>query len=337
MPTITLPAPRIVFPVKFPYLVRSDMYKLGTTVNGYAEHDFFAVDSDYEKTIFACLDVLKTHPDHGRVYLDDDLDALTACLWEVAQTIADDQPEFFAYTDGQFTAKLLGLTFKRGEGVTFERELAMFPDLAEACYGHLQSVSGFDQICDMLRLNVQEDLVIGKIDPENNTDVMECMLVPLPSKWTPLEKIGLSFAGRHEVIPNSERLVSAAPRLVDAIMTKGPFVRYNWTLASDRLAQDPTIMPNFKQTYDTLNDITDYDEMMAMYHFRVERQTLKAFPNLNRYLFVIHTYSYPFAEVLTREDRKQRLLDVLESIPDPVRKHRSMAGSVITILRQHMG
>ena len=220
MATINLPNPRIVFPVKIPYYVRSDMYKLGNSLDGIAETDLFVVDSDYEKTTVAVLDMLRNYPDHVRVYLDDDIESLTACLWEVARCIADDQPQYFSYQDGQFTSRLLGITLKRDQGIQLDPQVAVFKDLAFACHAHLKPLAPFEQLCDFLRLSVQEDLVIGKVNLEEAQDVMECLLVPIPSKWTPLEKIGLSFAATHAPIPNSERLQAAAPRLINAIMSK---------------------------------------------------------------------------------------------------------------------
>ena len=74
---------------------------------------------------------------------------------------------------------------------------------------------------------------------------------------------------------------------------KGEFIRYNWTLSSDKLPQDPDIATEYRDIYRNLDQITDYDEVMQTVHFRAERQTFKAFPHLNRYLFVIHTYLYP--------------------------------------------
>ena len=208
--------------------------------------------------------LLKTHPEHVRVYVDTDLDGLTVCLWEVAHCIAEDQPEFASYENGRFTSKLLGLSLNRNQSIRLEPENAIFKEIASACYKHLQPLSHFEQLCDLLRLSVQEDIVIGRVFPESSTDIMECLLVPLPSKWTPQEKVGLSFAGTHAPIPNNERLVNAAPRLVDAIMTKGDFIRYNWSLSSNELPQDPAINTNMPGDYQALNQITNYDTMMML-------------------------------------------------------------------------
>lgn len=334
--TIQLPSPRKVYPVKMPYLVRSDMYKLGKTVYGQAEQTLFMVDTDYEQTIVAVLEMLKTHPDHVRVYVASDLEGLTAALWRVAQCIADDQPQFASYEAGRFTSKLLGLSLKQDDTIQFDPQNALFPELATACYAHLKPLSVVDQLCDLLRLSVQEDIVIGKVDPEANEDLMECLLVPLPSKWSPQEKVGLSFAGTHAPIPGNERLMNAAPRLVDAIMSKGPYIRYNWSLSSEELPQDPAINTAMPETYAALNQITDYDRLMQAVYLRVERQTLTAFTDLNRYLFAIHTYMYPLADVLTSTDRKQHFLGVLQSMPADLLAHRGFVKTIIHLLERKL-
>ena len=146
----------------------------------------------------------------------------------------------------------------------------------------------------------------------------------------------MSFAGTHAPIPHNERLVNAAPRLVSAIMSKGPYIRYNWSLSSDELPQDPAINTTMKQTYHELNQITDFDTMMQSIHLRVERQTLQAFPELDRYLFAIHTYLHPFSDVLTSFTRKRHMLDVLKSTPADVMIHRGFVNQVVTLLEQHL-
>ena len=146
----------------------------------------------------------------------------------------------------------------------------------------------------------------------------------------------MSFADVHAPIPGNERLLNAAPRLVSAIMNKGPYVRYNWVLSTDELPQDPSINTHMKQTYQDLDQITDLETLLQTVHLRVERQTLKAFPEYDRYLFVIHTYSHPLADVLTTVDRKKHLLDVLQSMPDDVLAHRGFVKTIISLLARHL-
>ena len=294
------------------------------------------VDDEYEKTIAVVLEMLKTHSDHVRVYVDSDLEGLTNALWEVARCIADDQPHIASFENGRFTSRLLGLSLGQDGNLQFDSERAIFPELASACYTHLQSLSHFNQLCDLLRLSVQEDIVIGRVFSETSEDIMECLLVPLPSKWSPTEKVGLSFAGTHAPIPGNQRLMNAAPRLVEAIMTKGPYVRYNWSLSSEELPQDPAINLKMPDIYKAFNHITDYDKLTQLLYLRVERQTLIAFPELNRYLFAIHTYMNPLADVLTTVERKELMLNVLKSMPADLYSHRGYVTVIIDLLQQQL-
>jgi len=329
---MSLPEPRKPFPVKYPYLVRSDLYKSDKAAFGYDEDSLFLVDSDFEEVAWTSLDILKQYPDHARAYLDDDLDNLSNCLWDVAASIALDMPDYANFENMRFTSKLNGLSLKRGEPIQFESEKAIFPELGEACYEHLKDLNPFEQLCDVLRLSVEEDLVIGKVAPDLSSDLMECLLVPIPSKWDPLEKLGLSFAKVHAPIPNSERLQSAASHLVNAIMTKGDYVRYNWTLGTERLERNPAIETWSSEEQQIAGSIEDIQSLLQKVYFRSERQTFKAFPQHNRYLFVIHTYIHPLAEILTTRERQEKFLDTLCSMPEDVRKHRGMVSAVISHL-----
>lgn len=329
-----LPAPRNPFPVKYPYIVRSDMYKLGKQPYGLEEDDFFLVDSDYETVVRECLEVLQQHPQHSRAYLRDDIQNLTACLWEIADLIARDQPEYSTCVDNVYHSKLLGLSLERGRAVQFDPATAIFPDLGETCFEHIKQLEPFEQLCDLLRLSVEEDLVIGRVNPADASDVMECILVPIPSRWDPAEKVGLSFANVHVPIPDSERLVAASPNLVNAIMTKGDFVRYNWTMAINRWNRNSTLETDHLERNAEIRQLGDPHQIMDAIYFRTERQTLRAWPHLNRYLFTIHTYMHPLSTVLTTKERITYMLEVLETMEEDIRDKRGIISVAYEVLQQ---
>ncbi len=331
-----LPAPRSPFPVKYPYFVRSDMYKTNKPLYGFDEDALFLVDSDYETVFWTCLEVLQQHPKHARAYLTDDLDNLTKCLWQIAELVSVEMPNQAAFTDGVYKSHLLGISLNRSGEVAFNVGEAIFPEAGAACYQHLQALSPFDKLCDLLRLSVQEDLAIGRVNSEDNSDVMECLLVSIPSRWDPDEKIGLSLAGIHASIPNSERLVKASPNLVNAIMTKGDFVRYNWTLSLNRWCRNSTLERNHREEYAEMNALNDFDAVMRAIYLRTERQTFRAFPDLNRYLFIIHTYLHPLSTVLNTQARKEHLYKVLASMKEDVRRERGLSSVACRYLSEHL-
>ena len=336
--SVLLPEPRKPFPIKHPYRVRSDMYKMGRSIAGYSEDTLFIIDSDYETVLRESLAILKNYPQYGRVYLDNDIEALSNCLWDIAACIAKDLPQFFTFEDNCFTSKLIGLSLKRGNKIQFMPENARFPEIAYACYEHLKPLNAFEQLCDFLRLSVEEDLVIGKVAPDNSSDVMECMLVTLPSKWNPLEKNGLDFAGIHAEIPGSEGLQAAAPRLIKAIMTKGDFVRYNWTISNASWSRNPAIEGDYSHNdLQLTQSISDFQSMMQKVYFRSERQTFRAFPRHNRYLFAIHTYLHPLSKILINTERQEAFLAVLQTVPRDISEHRGMVSIVIEQLSRELG
>ncbi len=314
---LPLPAPRNPFPIILPHMVRSDMYKMGRTLYGFDEEILFLIDSDYQETFHECLKVLKEHPKHGRAYLTDNIDNLEQCLWEIAEIIAGELPEYFSFVDDTYICHLLGISLRRGGEVQFDPDNAVFPEEGAACYEHVQTLGPFDCLCDVLRLSVQEDFNISYVGPDGYPDQFDCLLTPIPSEWDPDHKLGMDFATMHGPIPHNERLIKAAPNLIGAIMSKGDFVRYNWTVGPRWWCRNPELEPDVADFIAELDAITDLEALLETLYFRTERQTLRAFPHLHRYLFTIHTYLHPLSTVVTTTERRQVLLQALFDImPD---------------------
>jgi hypothetical protein len=61
---------------------------MGTSPFGELETTAFIFDDTYPEMIAEKLRVLQHYPEHGRCWLPDDLDDLTACLWSVAEYMA---------------------------------------------------------------------------------------------------------------------------------------------------------------------------------------------------------------------------------------------------------
>jgi hypothetical protein len=327
-----LPSPRNPFPIRTPFRVVSDLYRMGTSPYGELETTAFIFDDTYPEMIAEKLRVLQHYPEHGRCWLPDDLDDLTACLWSVAEYMATDQPDYLTYTEEAFTAHLLGITLRRDGDLVRLATPSPFVELAEACFAHLQAQPPFERLCDMLALSVQEDLVIGRPALDDRADYMECLLVALPSHWIPLEKVGLSFMAIHLPIADSERLVAASDHVVQAISTKGPFVRYNWTLSTADWARNPATDPTFADKSNALYRLDDPQAMLEQLYLRVERQTTVPFLPHQRYLFAIRIYQHTMQAALTTDERRERLLSCLESIPPSTLEHRSSLHGVMETL-----
>ena len=325
---VKLPPPLYPFPVTSPFQVKSDLYQLGRELHGNLEEKLFLFDSDFEVTISERLQQLHSYPEHCRLYLNDDLIDLEYCLWQTAAHMARDQADYVGFSGGVLSSKLLGLSLDGNYQLAFDEQQSFFPELSAACYEHLQSLEGFDRLCDMLVFCAQEDLVIGRTLKDKAHDEMECLLVALPSHWSPQDKIGLSFRDVHKPVPNSEKLQAASNRLVKAMSSKGPFVRYNWTFSTHHWPRNPKTAEDYQAERRVLTEALEQDSFGKHLYFRTERQTLLAFPERQRYLFTIHTYIQPFEEALNSPERWQLMLDTLNSVPPSWLAERHNLGQI---------
>lgn len=310
-----LPEALVPFSVTVPFEVKADLYKLGSNLLGQNEDKLFRFDSDYPGFVEQKLNVLSRYPEHSRCYLKADIAKLTDCLWRVAALMAQDQPEYVSSHAEGISAKLLGLHLSRQGDLVFDAGHAFFAQLAQDCYKHLERLEPFDKLCDFLALAVQEDLVImHKTGQASNADVAECLLVSLPSHWDPLAKLGLDFGAIHEPIPDNMPLKRAQPNMLKAMVNKGPFVRYNWSLASSAdLAQNPKLL-GYDPRLPKHKAKDGVEAMLASLHFRVERQTLHAFPDLQRGLFAIRIFQEPLQKTLNSSVRKSQLALAIQSM-----------------------
>jgi hypothetical protein len=158
-----------------------------------------------------------------------------------------------------------------------------------------------------LTLAMQEDWVL--ISPQGR---FEAGSVCFPSGWAPSEKFNLSLIEIHRPIADGEALRKASDALTRAMLQKGPFQRFVWTLARNSSLSRHPHHPG---------DLAAQDHQ-ALY-FRYERQTTLALPGSGRALFLIRVYVVPLEKVLSGELCAQRLLSLKASLS-------SMSEAVIT-------
>ncbi|MEO0562293.1 MAG: heme-dependent oxidative N-demethylase subunit alpha family protein, partial [Chloroflexota bacterium] len=269
------------------------------------------------------------HPDHSLLFLRDDLNALTDVLWRIAAAIADDQPRYATYDQNGYRSKLLGYTLTHDD--TLSSSDAAYPDLGAACVAYLQTLNGPDRLAAALPLSVQEDLVVMRHTAAGpNNDEAEVLLVAIPSHWDPAEKLGLSFYDIHVPVGDNARLLRASPNLMAAMIEKGPFVRYNWSLSSvSQLCQNPVVLDEYGHTLaNPALAALSPREMVEHIQFRVERQTLLNFPDVKRVLFAIRVFQRPLPQALTSDEHAHTLAEALASMTPGHLAYRSTAGII---------
>jgi dimethylamine monooxygenase subunit A len=140
--------------------------------------------------------------------------------------------------------------------------------------------------------------------------------VCFPSGWRPTDVVGRSFVEIHRHVPAFRGVAEKAPSLVDAMLTKGPYVRFVWTLSAD----------------DELDHHPDHGRRAAWTpateraFLRVERQTTVPVAGGAASLFLIRTYLYELSELSA--EQRATLSTALGLMPPEVAAYKQLTGAI---------
>jgi hypothetical protein len=136
-----------------------------------------------------------------------------------------------------------------------------------------------------------------------------------PSGWRPERVIGQSFARIHAPIPAFDAVARKTESLVEALVTRGPYVRFVWTItADDELDHHPE-----------QGRRRAWSATTARGFLRVERQTTVPLPKESGCVFLIRTYQYEFAEIST--ENRRVLAQALEQMPPEILRYKSLTAA----------
>ncbi len=320
--TIVLPPPNPPFPIKDTFRIRADLYPLGTEINGQVERAHFVVDDLYFTYINQKLDLLAANADRCRCVALDDLGGLASALWRIFRLLARDQPELATVSEEEVHLRLLGIRLRAH---TPEQRITPLVERVDgSAFGGriadwLERQQGIARLTDALALSCQEDIVVMR--GTESADRAELLHVCFPSRWDPRAKLNTSFTGIHDPIPNNEALIRAGHNVMNALLTKGPFIRFGWALTLDpRLDHHPETTPA-----DVSDEVYSSTELLAARtYLRVERQTTYPMPELGRALFSIRTYVQPLSEAVRDPGRRLRLAQILKTLEPEVATYKGL-------------
>lgn len=160
-----------------------------------------------------------------------------------------------------------------------------------------------------------EDLVILHA-PSGADDRALWVHACFPSGWRPERVVGRSFLGVHAHIPAFDGVARAATSLVEAMVTRGPYVRFVWTIsADDALDHHPEQGSRAAWTSAT-----------SRAFLRVERQTTLPVPEARAAIFAIRTYVYDFDELSLPQ--RATLAQALELMPPEIQRYKALETAV---------
>ncbi|GGK21536.1 hypothetical protein GCM10008955_13740 [Deinococcus malanensis] len=295
------------------YSVSAGLFRLGVQPipwreDGEPERHTFTLDREYPRFVASKVAAHRRalYQYSGEAGLTPDL--REAVLTHVAGALAADSDGAVHWNGQTLRNDLLGwevdLDTRWGAVGTVRRFPAPHADL-------VQEVRPFHAL-DFLGLNAQEDLAIVARDEQG--DWLAAAHVLSPQHWDPRDKLGRDFVAVHTPVAGSGLMNATAPRLVDAVITRGPFVRFAWGLSmSNRLDHHPAAPPDADRHADTR-----FDPEQAF--LRVERQTLTGFPQADGALFTIRPLTTPLRESVVTAGQAHALAEALRSMtPDQIR------------------
>lgn len=178
--------------------------------------------------------------------------------------------------------------------------------------GDAAAHAGFADVAPL----VQEDLVVLRRTPDGGSRAI-AVHVAIPSGWRPERIHGASFGAIHGPVPDFAKHPAAERSMLDAMVERGPYVRFVWTVsADDHLDHHPE--EGRREAW----------RLGGPGFLRVERQTTVPFAADEGSLFLIRTYLYPFASLST--EQRAILATALEQLPPAIAVYKGLATVVPT-------
>ncbi len=188
---------------------------------------------------------------------------------------------------------------------------SLFAPVLGAAVDYIRDQLGLSKPLPIRELSnmVPEDIAIVTTDGE--VDWLAFGHICAASHWDIREKIGKSFARVHEPIPGFERTAAVAPKMIDAVVNKGPWVRFVWSLESD---DRPNHHPEAPPGWDPAEWWGRQFSLKQRFWVRVERQCLIPLPAAQSSLFTIRLSWWSMEEILAQENLCEPLVKALKGM-----------------------
>ena len=329
------------FPVAPQPRIRADIYRFDALPDYYREAEqsgagHFVLDAAFTEYLEQKLQILQQAPQLHRCYHCPDAEqaaGLAAALWQVLALFAQEQPHCLQADAAGYVLPQLGLRLiKQNLTAELSLEPAQAPQaaLGQRIYAYLQQQQGLARLLDVVGLCMQEDIVIMRGTSNQATreaasdntanDYAEALQVCFPSAWNPRSRLGQDFGAIHAPVAHSYRLQQAQPRVMQALLSKGPFLRFVWSISPHASLNHNPAWPASGYNQPASDDLPSLEQL----YFRVERQTTCAFPALQRCMFSIRIFQQPLLEVVHNADRRQRLGQALQAMDAAHLRYKSL-------------
>lgn len=312
-----LPPPPRYFPFrKGRYEVSPGLLGLGADFgNGPADRLLFQLDTDFPRYREAKLRARAERLDKYYGISGHSPAVASAVAGLILTRLCAEHPEQFRLEDRNGGGRRL-CCLLTGERLEFDGDLRLVRAESPHPLG-----PPYASALDALACQVQDDLAVMSTEGERNC--VSAVHVCSPSGWVPTEKLGLDYRALHAPVPGMAALNPVAEKLVEAMVHRGPYVRFVWGIyPSDRLNRHPEPPPGvsaaeWRGTYDW--------SAPSPFVVRVERQCLWPLAAVGASLFLIRL-SFLAAAALGAEHRAQLHAALLSMSPES-REYKGLSNS----------
>jgi Haem-dependent oxidative N-demethylase, alpha subunit-like len=166
---------------------------------------------------------------------------------------------------------------------------------------------------------IQEDLVLMQTRENRHTLTAAC--VCFPTGWNLQEKIGKDMMTIHHPVPGLNSHIGAPiDRFFENFKPGKKVERFNWGLYDCA----DLFQPGWFRDGLEIDPQLRVENVGQKVFFRVERQTLQRLSNGKDTLFTIRIFTNSLKEVVADKNRARSLLYALQTMPDAVKKYKSI-------------
>jgi hypothetical protein len=318
LPVSNLPKPAEYFPIeKGVFEIAPGLKNFGTSFgNGKLDEMVFQCDSDFVK--FHSNKISCRQENIGKYFGTFEFDSETRreiCLF-ISRRLHLESPHLFnfiEFTNGGWKLK----SQITGDTLSFLPDGNL--DLESSSSNHgLVWTDGLDA----LACQIQEDFAVLKVTPEK-LNYLSAIHVCAPAHWAPDQKIGKDFFAIHAPIPGIQKVNSAAQHFSEAMVRKGPFVRFVWGFATDTQLNHHPDAPTGRKFSNPNN---------SQFFLRVERQVTWGLPQVNAALFTIRVSFIKGEDIKNDSLRRGQLKSALEGMSPDILAYKGLTGSIEPLL-----
>jgi len=326
-----LPHPARYFPIRGGrYDVAPALRPLGTPFgNGAADEQVFQLDDRFPEFRENKLRCREERPGKHVGFWEYEPEVARAFGRFLTDRLTAEHPEHFSVSDdgGRRTLQCR-LT---EECLVFDEEMR----LRSASGDDLPDYAGsFDALC----CQVQEDIAIVSTTltptpqrpntptPQhpNTSNWLSAYHICAPSHWAPEEKVGRDFATIHAPVPGIEAVNRAARTMVDAMVNRGPFVRFVWGIETTPTLNHHPEPPCGISPGEWAQPRFD-PQRECPFVLRVERQVTWGLPEAGAAVFTIRLHHVPATEIRANPAERDALRSAIASMSPESRVYKGVA------------